>query len=190
LRIENRESNLDCIIGRTVESSTNSTHHCRVAMGSSPSKSAAVTDAATADATNRLPEFVDPTDRITVNAGGRLYETTVTTLVSSGSRFFGTVLGEGGVPGAGREAKEALKNEEVGQRILYVECDPVLFSDVLYFMRRKRLRHETSLKLSHLEDLQLEARFFEYDELDEACSKMHRVRCLEFPCFVFVTLHE
>lgn len=54
---------------------------------------------------------------------------------------------------------------------LFVDCDPDIFEDVLYFMRRRRIKPSTAIDLSRLEQLSIEADFFSYDALSEACHK-------------------
>jgi hypothetical protein len=111
-------------------------------------------------------------DRITVNAGGCLYETTKITLKSA--EYFQALLGETGSTlatlGGEHRAKEKERRRGRRQRQAAADyCDPNLFEDVLYFMRRQRL--PSDLDKHHLEDLKAEAEFFAFEALQEACGK-------------------
>jgi hypothetical protein len=107
-----------------------------------------------------------PTDRIQVNAGGRLFETTTTTLMSSGSKFFQALLGLTGTTLAGRGGEVQRTPYDAP---LFLDRDPDLFADVLYFMRSNRLSASTRRNVDRLEDLLAEADFFVYDALQQAC---------------------
>ena len=138
-----------------------------------------------------------PSDHIIVNAGGRLFETTETTLLSSGSRFFQALLGPTGQallagrrkhsPNIKTGAEEihrwddhevdrptnANKNDrrENGNNMVFVDRDSDLFADVLFFMRSHRLPASTRRNELRLEDIQAEADFFVYDDLWSSCQE-------------------
>lgn len=102
-------------------------------------------------------------DRITVNVGGRLFETTKTTLDACG--FFKALLGDTGSALAG--ASDSKDPREP----IYVDSDPDLFEDILFFMRRNVIRSKTKLDITRLTDLKTEAEFFAFDVLVKACEK-------------------
>jgi hypothetical protein len=108
-----------------------------------------------------------PSDRIQVNAGGRIFETTTTTLMSSGSKFFHALLGPTGIGLAGGEASI----QAFDQSPLFLDRDPDLFADILFFMRSNRLPASARRNVDRLEDLQAEADFFVYDALQQACQE-------------------
>ena len=122
-------------------------------------------------------------DRIAVNVGGRLFETTTTTLKSSGSAFFAALLGDTGAVLAGSR-KRGRGDDDGGEDgpaddssppsmglapRLYIDRDPDVFDDVLYFMRTGKIRPKTKIDVARLEELQTEAEFFAYDNLVMAC---------------------
>ena len=129
----------------------------------------------------------NPSGRVTVNAGGRLYETTIATLLSSDSKYFQDLFLSSGsksvqdligpaalaVPSttSSRRRDKHSKPEDAynAPRSIFVDCDSDLFDDVLFFMRRKRLRALTSGNVARLTDLQSEAEYFAYDTLQTAC---------------------
>jgi len=120
---------------------------------------------------------VNASDRIAVNVGGRLFETTTTTL-ESGSQFFKALLGDTGTTLAGGTCAATKRTREEDNdalppspKIVYVDGDPDLFEDVLYFLRRSTIRSKTKLDLPRLEDLKTEAEFFSLDGLVAACDE-------------------
>ena len=78
-------------------------------------------------------------DRITINAGGRRFETSTTTLRGSGAGYFEALLGETGQKLRGR--KRARAPEVTGAaddddapgapREMFIDRDPDVFADVL-----------------------------------------------------------
>jgi hypothetical protein len=108
-----------------------------------------------------------PTDHIEVNVGGRVFETTTMTLKSSGSKFFQALLGLTGTTLAGGESNSNIDSNGTGP--VFLDRDPDLFADVLYFMRSQRLPASTRKNVDRLDDLSSEADFFVYDELQQAC---------------------
>lgn len=122
---------------------------------------------------------MNASDIITVDAGGRLFKTSTTTLSNSGAHFFRAMLGNTGAALGGTVASSitppSVKRARTEppapeQKTFFVDCDPTIFEDVLYFMRRKALPFEDA-DISRLERLKREAEYFVYDELAEACAK-------------------
>jgi hypothetical protein len=121
-------------------------------------------------------------DIITVDAGGREYKTSVNTLISSGSGFFEAMLGSTGAAlrGVAEVTPRASKRQRADDdssnspndqvRSIFVDCDPDVFADVLYFMRRNTLPPELETDFARLKKLRTEAEFFVYDALIQACS--------------------
>jgi len=90
-------------------------------------------------------------------------------LESSGSHYFAALLGDTGAALA--SSRKSARNEEVGtQTSLYLDSDPGIFEDVLYFMRRGKIQAKTKHNVERLEDLKTEAEFFAYDALLSACT--------------------
>ena len=138
---------------------------------------------------------VPASDIITVDAGGRLYKTSGNTLVSSGAHFFQAMLGSTGAALAGNHAAATItprttkrsrtdsddgRNDQTAPlrpapQTVFVDCDPDIFADVLYFMRRNCIAPETKVDALRLEKLKTEADFFVYDALSEACSKQMKL---------------
>jgi len=118
-------------------------------------------------------------DRILVNAGGRLFHTTTTTLASSGSQYFHALLylpaTGSALPGAkrARPDDECFRDYDSTDGVdssIFIDRDPDLFADVLFFMRSGgRLSAKTKQDPARLEDLVCEADFFIYDRLKSAC---------------------
>ena len=119
-------------------------------------------------------------DRLTVNAGGRRFETSTTTLMGSGAGYFEALLGETGQKLRGR--KRARAPEVTGSvdddddapgapREMFIDRDPDVFADVLRFMRANRLPAAAADDAHRLEDLKTEAEFFCYDRLVAACDE-------------------
>ena len=135
-------------------------------------------------------------DRITINAGGRRFETSTTTLMGSGAGYFEALLGETGQKLRGR--KRARAPEVTGAaddddapgapREMFIDRDPDVFADVLRYMRANRLPAAAAADTHRLEDLKTEAEFLCYDALvaacDEAIEALERARptarCLTF----------
>ena len=118
-------------------------------------------------------------DRITINAGGRRFETSTTTLIGSGAGYFEALLGETGRKLRGR--KRARAPEVTGAvddddapgtpREMFIDRDPDVFADVLRYMRANRLPAAAAADAHRLEDLKTEAEFFCYDRLVAACDE-------------------
>ena len=118
-------------------------------------------------------------DRITINAGGRRFETSTTTLIGSGAGYFEALLGETGRKLRGR--KRARAPEVTGAvddddapgtpREMFIDRDPDVFADVLRYMRANRLPAAAAADTHRLEDLKTEAEFFCYDRLMAACDE-------------------
>jgi hypothetical protein len=108
--------------------------------------------------------------RITVNVGGRLYETTAATLLASGCPLLFQELLQPSSP-----QKSSSKNKEVvvsrPPRTIFVDGDADLFADVLHFMRRQRLPAATKEDAHRLSDLLHEAEFLEYQSLMIECRR-------------------
>ena len=133
-------------------------------------------------------------DRITINAGGRRFETSTTTLMGSGAGYFEALLGETGQKLRGR--KRARAPEVTGDdddapgapREMFIDRDPDVFADVLRFMRANRLPAAAAADAHRLDDLRTEAEFLCYEALvaacDEALEALERARpaarCLTF----------
>ena len=114
-------------------------------------------------------------DRLTVNAGGRRFETSTTTLMGSGAGYFEALLGETGQKLRGRKRARAPEvtgsadDDAPGE--VFVDRSPDLFEDVLQFARANRLSAATRKDAERLEDLKTEAEFFCYDRLAAACDE-------------------
>ena len=135
-------------------------------------------------------------DRITINAGGRRFETSTTTLMGSGAGYFEALLGETGQKLRGR--KRARAPEVTGAaddddapgapREMFIDRDPDVFADVLRYMRANRLPAAAAADAHRLEDLRTEAEFLCYEALvaacDEAIEALERAR----PTARFLTL--
>ena len=136
-------------------------------------------------------------DRITINAGGRRFETSTTTLVGCGAGYFEALLGETGQKLRGRkrarapEVTGAADDDDApagGPREIFLDRDPDVFADVLRFMRANRLPAAAAADTHRLEDLKTEAEFLCYEALvaacDEALEALERARpaarCLTF----------
>ena len=135
-------------------------------------------------------------DRITINAGGRRFETSTTTLMGSGAGYFEALLGETGQKLRGRKRARAPEvtgavdddNAPGTPREMFIDRDPDVFADVLRYMRANRLPAAAAADAHRLEDLRTEAEFLCYDALvaacDEALEALERARpaarCLTF----------
>ena len=118
-------------------------------------------------------------DMIIVNAGGRLYTTSINTLLMSGSGFFQGLLGPTGrqlaenSPDTKKRKRqgddENHENVDVKPRTIFVDCDPDLFNEVLYFMRRRKIKAEIAKNSDLLENLEAEAEFFALKSLENIC---------------------
>jgi len=127
--------------------------------------------------------------RLRMNVGGRIFETSKTTLVNSGSAFFGALLGSTGeafsegLPSISSRKRLRTLNEEDDEeddeedtelREVFVDRDPDVFKDVLYFMRSMRLPALARSDPARLADLKCEAAFFGIGALEEACDGARR----------------
>ena len=110
--------------------------------------------------------------RVTINAGGRVFETTALTLKTSGAGYFEALLGETGarLPGSKKRARVSEDGDDaLGHRELFIDRDPDRFADVLSFMRTDRLSAAAAKDSDRLQDLKVEAEFLAYDALLTAC---------------------
>ena len=110
--------------------------------------------------------------RVTLNCGGRVFETTALTLKTSGAGYFEALLGETGarLPGSKKRARVSEDGDDAaGHRELFIDRDPDRFADVLSFMRTDRLPAAAAKDLDRLQDLKTEAEFLAYDALLNAC---------------------
>ena len=110
--------------------------------------------------------------RVTLNAGGRVFETTALTLKTSGAGYFEALLGETGarLPGSKKRARVSEDGDNAaGHREIFIDRDPDVFADVLRFMRSNRLPAAAAADVHRLADLKTEAEFLAYDALLNAC---------------------
>ena len=133
---------------------------------------------------------------IIIDAGGRTFKTSTTTLIGCGAGYFEALLGETGRKLRGRKRARAApevtgsaEGDDAGApREIFIDRDPDVFADVLRFMRANRLPAAAAADAHRLEDLKCEAEFFCYDRLaaacDEALEALERARpaarCLTF----------
>jgi len=110
-------------------------------------------------------------DRVTVNVGGRRFETTSTTLLSCESSYFAALLGDTGRKLSGRKRARGDESEsEAAPRELFLDRDPSLFEVVLQFMRSGgALPAAVRIDLAKLEDLRAEGEFLCFEGLVSAC---------------------
>ena len=110
--------------------------------------------------------------RVTLNAGGRVFETTALTLKTSGAGYFEALLGETGarLPGSKKRARVSEDGDDApGHREIFIDRDPDVFADVLRYMRSDRLPAAAAADVHRLADLKTEAEFLAYDALLNAC---------------------
>ena len=118
--------------------------------------------------------------RILINAGGRVFETSTTTLKLSGAGCFEALLGDTGMQMRGKkrarpgdDAPEVTGSAEddapSAPREIFIDRDPDVFADVLRYMRSDRLPAAAAKDEDRLEDLKAEAEFLCYDALSMAC---------------------
>ena len=129
---------------------------------------------------------------IIIDAGGRTFKTSTTTLEASGAGYFEALLGETGRKLRGKKrARVSADGDDSpggGPREIFLDRDPDVFADVLRFMRANRLPAAAAADTHRLEDLKTEAEFLCYDALvaacDEALEALERARptarCLTF----------
>ena len=110
--------------------------------------------------------------RISIDCGGRVFETSTATLLAGGSGYFAALL----APGRAGEHMRGRKRARVSadalaprRRELFVDRCPELFADVLQFLRSSRLPAAARKDADRLEDLKAEAEFFCLDALAAAC---------------------
>ena len=110
-------------------------------------------------------------DRVTVNVGGRRFETTSTTLLSCESSYFAALLGDTGRKLSGRKRARGDESEsEAAPRELFLDRDPSLFDVVLQFMRSGgALPAAVRVDLAKLEDLRAEGEYLCFEGLVSAC---------------------
>ena len=89
---------------------------------------------------------------VTLNVGGRRFQTTKETIQNAEIGYFSNFL-------------ENDVNEE-----WFVDADPAIFVDVLYFMRHKALSPTAKSSLCRLEELKAEAEFLEFPNLLKDCT--------------------
>ena len=115
-----------------------------------------------------------------INAGGRVFETSTTTLKLSGAGYFEALLGDTGTQMRGKkrarpgdDAPEVTGSAEddapSAPREIFIDRDPDVFADVLRYMRSDRLPAAAAKDEDRLEDLKAEAEFLCYDALSMAC---------------------
>ena len=105
---------------------------------------------------------MNASDCITLNVGGKIFQTTKTTLKMSGAGYFEALFRTG--PSLSKAV-----NDNDSKNVLFMDRDGSIFDDVLYFMRCSKLRPQTRVSLSLLEELKTEAEFLSYVDLVEAC---------------------
>ena len=115
-----------------------------------------------------------------INAGGRVFETSTTTLKLSGAGYFEALLGDTGMQMRGKkrarpgdDAPEVTGSAEddapSAPREIFIDRDPDVFADVLRYMRSDRLPAAAAKDEDRLEDLKAEAEFLCYGALSMAC---------------------
>ena len=110
-----------------------------------------------------------------INAGGRVFETSTTTLKLSGAGYFEALLGgrHFGHARPGDDAPEVTGSAEDdapgAPREIFIDRDPDVFADVLRYMRSDRLPAAAAKDEDRLEDLKAEAEFLCYGALSIAC---------------------
>ena len=112
--------------------------------------------------------------RVVINAGGKLFETSTTTLLASGSGYFEGLLGSTGETMRGKKrARVGADGDDdaASRRELFVDRDPDIFGDVLKYMRANCLPAAVAADAHRLHDLRVEAEFFAYDRLVAACDE-------------------
>lgn len=126
-------------------------------------------------------------DVVTLNVGGRRFTTTTATLTSSGAAYFEALLLRW-MPGANnataskvtpcntrKRAREENEEVESQKSELFVDCDPDIFGDILYFMRRQVLKPSVLADPCTLLMLKTEGEFLAYDALIQACEKQLKI---------------
>ena len=116
---------------------------------------------------------------IIIDAGGRTFKTSTTTLEASGAGYFEALLGETGRKLRGRKRARAApevtgsaEGDDAGAaREIFIDRDPDVFADVLRYMRANRLPAAAAADTHRLEDLKTEAEFLCYDRLVAACDE-------------------
>mmetsp|Transcript_2262 Transcript_2262/g.6688 ORF Transcript_2262/g.6688 Transcript_2262/m.6688 type:complete len:278 (-) Transcript_2262:61-894(-) len=114
--------------------------------------------------------------RVSVDVGGRVFETSASTLLVGGgsASYFGALLGSGRAGEQMRGRKRARVSADAPlarSRTLFVDRDPDLFADVLQFLRSSRIPAAARKNEDRLEDLRGEAEFFCLDALAAACDR-------------------
>ena len=112
--------------------------------------------------------------RVIINAGGKLFETSTTTLLASGSGYFEGLLGSTGETMRGKKRARISADgddDAASRRELFVDRDPDIFGDVLKYMRANCLPAAVAADAHRLHDLRVEAEFFAYDRLVAACDE-------------------
>ena len=124
-------------------------------------------------------------DRVSVNAGGRIFETTTTTLFNS--CYFASLAKHATTASSSRHKKRIRTSssgssgssapvaaETAEPNEIFIDRDPDLFADVLRFLRSNRLPAAVELDPVRLADLAVEAEFFGLDTLKDSCKAATR----------------
>ena len=110
--------------------------------------------------------------RVIINAGGKLFEVSTTTLLASGSGYFEALLGSSGeVMRAGKKRARVGGDGDEAPAEIFVDRDPDIFGDVLKYMRANCLPAAVASDAHRLHDLKVEAEFLAYDRLVTACDE-------------------
>jgi hypothetical protein len=110
--------------------------------------------------------------RVIINAGGKLFEVSTTTLLASGSGYFEALLGSSGeAMRAGKKRARVGGDGDEAPAEIFVDRDPDIFGDVLKYMRANCLPAAVAADAHRLRDLNVEAEFLAYDRLVTACNE-------------------
>jgi hypothetical protein len=110
--------------------------------------------------------------RVIINAGGKIFEVSTTTLLASGSGYFEALLGSSGeAMRAGKKRARVGGDGDDPPAEIFVDRDPDIFGDVLKYMRANCLPAAVAADAHRLHDLKVEAEFLAYDRLVTACDE-------------------
>ena len=110
--------------------------------------------------------------RVIINAGGKFFEVSTTTLLASGSGYFEALLGSSGeAMRAGKKRARVAGDGDEAPAEIFVDRDPDIFGDVLKYMRANCLPAAVAADAHRLRDLKVEAEFLAYDRLVTACNE-------------------